>query len=290
MRKSKKTEDAPMLLVVRNPLLKCFHYLVLVVCVCIVVLPILIFVFMSFKTSEEYIHSGIFQPPVSFLNFENFKIFIRESSLGVAFKNTVLLIAVSVPISLMMGAMLSYVLDRFNFRFKNLITALFAMAVMIPSVTTQVSVFTVIRSMGLYNTIFAGMVLYTATDITQIYVFRQFMSTIPRELDESGMIDGANIITIFIKIIIPQLYPAFATVAIIKVLAIYNDILIPYLYMPKKSLCTVAQAIRLFVGDKGGQWPVVAAGVILILIPTLVTYLFAQRFIVAGVSNGAVKG
>jgi multiple sugar transport system permease protein len=189
-----------------------------------------------------------------------------------------------------MGAMLAYALDRFQFRLRGLVTALFAMAVMIPSVTTQVSIFTLVKGLGIYNTIFAGIVLYTSTDITQIYVFRQFMSNIPKELDESGMVEGASLSTVFFKLIIPQLTPAFATVSIIKALAIYNDILIPYLYMPKNSLNTVAQAIRLFVTDMGGKWPIVAAGVILILLPTLVIYLFAQRYIIAGISDGAVKG
>lgn len=186
--------------------------------------------------------------------------------------------------------MASYVLDRFDFLGKELISALFTCAVMIPNITTQIVIFKMIQSLGVCNTRWAGVILFTAVDIVQIYMFRQFVRNVPRELDESAMIDGAGVPAIFFRIVLPQLVPAFATTAILKALSIYNDMFIAYLYMPDTALRTVSQSIRLFTNDYGGQWNVISAGVMLIMLPTLLVYLFTQRWIVNDLTGGAVKG
>jgi multiple sugar transport system permease protein len=142
----------------------------------------------------------------------------------------------------------------------------------------------------LYNTIYAGMVLYVATDVLQIYVFLQFVRRIPYEIDESALLDGSSFFRIYWSIILPQMKPAIATVAIIKMLGVYNDMFTPYLYMPKSTLRTVTTAIMMFSYDRNSQWNVMAAGILAVMIPTLILYLFAQRSIIAGITEGAVKG
>lgn len=289
MRKHRMEKSQP-LLVVHSLALKTGNYLLLAICVGIVLVPLFIVLLLSFKTKDEYMYTTIFELPRSFFNLENYQTFIQRAKLGIAIRNTLVLILTATPLSLLMGAMVSYVLERFRFPLHRLISALFALAVIIPSTTTHIATFTLIKAMGLYNTIFAGIVLFAGTGIVQIYIFQQFVHTIPHDLDESAMIDGARLPTVFWRIIFPQLKPAFATTAILKMIAIYNDMFIPYLYMPKNSLRVVTQAIRLFVTDTGGQWNVISAGVFIVLLPTLLIYLFAQRYIIAGVTAGAVKG
>lgn len=290
MLKKKKVSKSNSLLNVHSPGLKFLNYSVALVWAMIIIVPLVMVLFMSFKTPQEVGLSSIFAPPESFLNFENYTWFAERSKIFMAFKNTFFLILASVPISLLLAAMAAYVLDRFRFRGRKLVSALFSGAVLIPNITTQVVKFVMITKLGVYNTRLAGVILFTAADIVQIYMFRQFITNVPKELDESAMIDGASLPTVFFRIVVPQLSPAFATTAILKGLSIYNDLFIGYLYMPKSELRTVSQAIRLFTTDFGGQWNYICAGVVTILIPTLVIYLLAQKWIVNDITGGAVKG
>lgn len=155
--------------------------------------------------------------------------------------------------------------------------------------TTQVATFQVINSLGLYNTRAAVMLLFMGTDIVSIYIFVQFMRSIDKSLDEAAVLDGANHLTIYGRIILPLLKPAIATVVIIKGIAIYNEFYIPFLYMPSRDLGVISTSLFRFKGPFGAQWEVISAGVIIVLIPTLLLFLFLQRYIYNGLTSGATK-
>lgn len=128
------------------------------------------------------------------------------------------------------------------------------------------------------------------TDIIAIYIFLQFLGTIPRELDEAAIIEGASYLTIYSRIILPLLKPAIATVIIIKGVAVYNDFYIPFLYMPKASLGVISTTLFKFKGPYGSQWEVICAGVVIAIIPTLIAFLTLQKYIYSGLTAGSVKG
>lgn len=155
--------------------------------------------------------------------------------------------------------------------------------------TTTIATFTLIRALGVYNTIFAGVLLYIGSDIVQIYIFLQFVKQIPIALDESARLDGASRVRIFYSIILPQMRPAIATTAILKILNIYNDFFTPYMYMPRAALRTVATALNTFASDKMANWPLMSAAIVFVALPTLVIYFFLQKQIIGGVTDGAVK-
>ncbi len=274
---------------VQNKALKAFNYLLLLLGLLVVIIPIYILFNISFKTEQEYVRSSIFAFPENILNMQNYIFAFQKSNMPLAFKNVLILCSVSISISIILGLMTSYSLDRFNFRLKKFIMGAFLISAMIPSITTQVATFSIIKSLHLLYTIFAGIIIYICVDIIQIYVFLQFIEKIPKELDESAMIDGASYFRIFVKIIIPQMKPAIVTIIILKVLYIYNDYLTPYLYMSKSSLRTVATALDIFSNDQTARWNVMGAAIIMVLIPTLAIYLLLQRYIISGVTDGAVK-
>ena len=176
-----------------------------------------------------------------------------------------------------------------DFRGKPLILGAFLFATLVPGVTTQVATFQVVNWLELYNTRGAAIALFLGTDIIAIYLFVQFMSSIPKSLDEAAMLDGANRWTIYWRVILPLLKPAIATVVIIKGIAIYNEFYIPFLYMPSRDLGVISTALFRFKGPFGAQWEVIAAGTILVIIPTLVLFLFLQRYIYRGLTSGATK-
>jgi raffinose/stachyose/melibiose transport system permease protein len=273
----------------RNQLIKALNFLLLVAIILIIFVPLYIVFTMSFKTDNEYITKSIFSLPSNFFNFKNYFTVFEQSKLIIGFKNVALLCLVSVTGSVIMGLMVSYVLTRFEFRFKKIISFLFLLSAIIPSLTVQVALFHVIKSLHIFNTIYSCMLLYMATDIVQIYIFIQFINKIPYELDESAIIDGASYFRTFRSIIIPQMKPAIATVVILKVLEIYNDMYRPYLYMPKTDLRTVTTCILTFSYDRFSSWTLMSAGIVAVMLPTIIMYLFFQRYIISGVTDGSVK-
>ena len=294
MGKQKRKAGNPQLTVARameieSRSLRIAIYTLMFFLVFIVFMPLCIVFLLSFKGLEEAYQTSVFAFPESFTNLENFLFIWEKGKLPTAFMNTIILIGISLVGSIIMGTMVAYILGRFEFKAKPLVYALFMFPVVVPAITTQVATFTVIKNLGLYNTLWAGIAIYIATDIMQIYIFLQHIEKIPLALDESAKIDGASNFRIYRSIIIPQLGPAIATAIIIKALTIYNDLFTPYLYMPKSKLRTVTTAILAFVSDQTANWGVVSAGILIMMIPTVILYVFLQKYIISGVTAGAVK-
>ncbi len=276
--------------VVTNPALRVINYILLGFAVVLIVSPILIVLNISFKTNEEYMYSSVFQLPSNILNFSNYLTVLIKGNLLLGYKNTLIMVLISTLGSVIMGTMVAYSLGRFNFKINKLLLGAFFVSSVIPQITTQVATFSIIKNLHLYNTIFSAILLYVSTNVLHIYIFLQFVQKIPYELDESALIDGASFFRIYRSIIMPQMKPAIITVVILKTLDIYNDMFIPFLYMPKSSLKTVSTALLKYSYDQNSQWNIMAAGIVAVMLPTLLMYLYLQKHIMAGVTDGAVKG
>lgn len=263
-------------------------YAVLLLATFIVLFPPYVVVVNAFKKSDE--GNDPFALPHSFLNFENFRIVVERTHLWHSFGNTVYIIALSLIGNVVLGTMMAYCLGRLEFKGKKLVLGAFLFATIVPTITTQVVVFSVIKWMGLYNSLYAPVILFIGADVIQIYIYLQFIRNIPYELDESAMMDGASLFRIYRSIIFPLLGPATATLVILKTINIYNELYIPFLYMPKSSLAVVSTSIMRFASNNQAEWGYICAIILLIMIPTVVLYLFLQRYIFSGVTNGAVKG
>ncbi|WOO86785.1 carbohydrate ABC transporter permease [Mollicutes bacterium LVI A0039] len=264
------------------------QYITMICAALFALLPIVTVLFNSFKTKVELYETMPFTPPASFLNFYNFKYAWEAGDFVHAFLNTIIILVVSLFFSINFAAMIGYVLHRFDFRGKKLIKNMFALTVFIPVVTTQVIVFQMIYALGLYNTIFAPLLLYVGVDIIAIYTMLQTYDAIPKSIDESGMMDGANYYTIYFKLIYPLLKPAIASLIIIKGIAIYNDFYIPNLYLQGEAK-TVATALYQFTGSLSAPQEVVSAAVIIVMIPTIVLFLLLQNYFYSGFTAGSVK-
>ncbi|GAA3302883.1 carbohydrate ABC transporter permease [Glutamicibacter nicotianae] len=262
-------------------------YLSLVAAAVAVLLPLSVVLLASFKSSSEYASTGPLTSPQNWLNFDNFATAFEQGGMVEGFINTTVILAISLAGTILIGTMTAYAIDRFNFRGKKLVMGLFLVASLIPSVTSQVATFQLISSMGLFNTRSALVLLFLGTDIIAIFIFLQFMASIPTSLDEAARLDGANYWTIYWKIILPLLKPAIATVIIIKGIAIYNEFYLPFLYLPSEGM--ISTSLFNFKGPFGAQWEVISAGTILVILPTLIAFIFLQRWIYRGLVAGAVK-
>lgn len=202
-------------------------------------LPILVTVFAAFKTRADMVNtSPLALPPEPTL--ENFKEVLTNKRLITGVKNTLLILAVSLFFNILLGTITAYIIERFNFRFKKVVVALFFVGMLVPTFVTEIARFKIINGLGLYGSPGAPILIYVASDLMQLYIYRQFLSNLSTSLDESALLDGCNYFQLFTKIIFPLLAPATATVAII-------------------------------------------------MLPTVVLYVFFQKYILAGVAAGAVK-
>lgn len=263
-------------------------YVILIAGTCTVLFPLYVVFVNAFKKEDE--GSNPFSLPASFLNFENFANVIDRADIMHAFLNTFLIIIIALLGNIILGTMVAYAVGRIQFRGKRLVIGAFLIATIIPTITTQVVTFSIIQAMGIYNTLYAPILLFVGADVIQIYIYLQFIKNIPYELDESAMMDGASLLRIYRSIILPLLGPATATLVILKTINIYNELYIPFLYMPKQDLVVVSTAIMRFAGNNQAQWTNICAAILIIMIPTILLYLFLQKYIFSGVTSGAVKG
>ncbi|WP_406333608.1 carbohydrate ABC transporter permease [Streptomyces sp. NBC_00203] len=274
----------------RRALARTLVYLSLILAAVVVLLPLGVVVLTSLKSSREMADdSGALTLPDNLLNFHNYVTAFQDGRMLSAFGNTAFILLFAIGGTVLIGSMTAYAIDRFTFRFKKLVVALFLIAALVPGVTTQVATFQIVNSFGLFDTRWAPIVLYMGTDIVSIYIFLQFVRSIPISLDESARLDGANTFTIYWKIILPLLKPAIATVVIVKGITVYNDFYIPFLYMPSEDLGVISTSLFRFRGPFGAHWETISAGAVLVILPTLIVFLFLQRFIYNGFMRGATK-
>ena len=258
--------------------------------VIVVLAPILLTLFAALKTKADMvITSPILPPSFDRITFVNFAKVLSDKYLYVGLKNTFLILTVSLLFNVMFGTITAFIIERFDFRGKKIVIALFFTGMLIPTFVTEIARFRIIQGLHLYNTLGAPIIIYVASDLMQLYIYRQFISGISVALDEAALMDGCSYYRLFATIIFPLLAPATATVCIIKAINIINDMYIPYLYMPKNKLRTLTTFLMNYANAQQGSWQLLAAGIIIIMIPTIMIYVFFQRYILSGVAAGAVK-
>ena len=264
-------------------------YAVSLVLILAVFLPLLVTVVSSLKMPGSLDNQSPLWLSPSQMTLNNYRKVFQEKYLVRAVVNTVKIVVVSIVFNVMLGSLTAYCLERFEFRFKKIIYVLFYLAMMVPTNIVEIARFQVIRGLGLYNTIGAPIIIYIAANLMQLYIYRQFTGGIPVSLDESAMLDGCGYFRIFGQIIFPLLTPATATLVIIKTVSIVNDMYIPYLYMPKNQNKTLTTFLMRSAGAQQNSWPLLAAGIIVVALPTVILYIFFQKHIIEGIAAGAVK-
>lgn len=206
-----------------------------------------------------------------------------------AFFNSTVLTVFSVTIMVVFAAMVGYVVQRRKSRW-NILVNLFVLAGLIvpPAVVPTIWV---MQGLGIFKTM-PGMILIEATFGLSfcILLFRAFVSTIPRELDEAAIIDGASPLRLFFTVILPLLRPVVITVIVVQAVAVFNDFVGPLYFLPGDANATVQLTLYNFQSQMNSQWNLLFMDILLITIPPLILFIFFNRQIVAGMTSGAVKG
>lgn len=263
-------------------------YAVLVIACLVVFIPLVVVFLGSFKNNTEFLSSNVFALPQK-LEWNNYKTAFMDGNVLLGLKNTGIILVISCIGTIITGTMTAYVVQRFNTLFGKIMKGAFLVATLFPNIAMQVTVYRIMNSFHLVGHMAAPIILYIGTDIISIYIFIQFLNNISYSLDESAIMDGASYFTVYLKIILPLLKPAIATVLTIKMISIYNDFYTPQLYMPSEKLAVVSTALYRFIGPYGAKWEIIFAGIVICIIPTLIIFLCLQKQIYAGLVNGSVK-
>ena len=274
--------------------LRVLAYASLVLACFIALLPIVSAFTVSFKTAEEYSTTGAMAMPQNWLNFDNYLQVWKgnqpSQSLLRAFGTSGLVVVIVVTVSVMMGSMLGYVLNRFSFPGNGLIRNLFLIATLIPGIAMQVTTYQIMTDLKLVNTLTGYIILMSGTDVISIYIFLQFFENLDVALDESAVLEGCTYFGVFFKILLPLTRPAIITVAVLKGVGVYNEYYNANLYLNSGKYYTVSTALYSFSGPYKSQFNIICAGVLLTLLPPLIIFLVFQKQVYAGLASGSVKG
>ena len=265
-------------------------YFSLIAASLIAVIPVVVCVLTAFKSNEEYANTSVLALPKSFGYLENFKIALEKANMLRGFLNTAIVLVVVLATSIMISAMLAYVLNRFTFPGRGMIESLFLFASLLPGIAMQVTIYKIMYWLGFINHLYGYMIVLMGTDIISIYIFLQFFENLPTSLDESAIMDGCTYFGVFFKILFPLLKPAIMTSLVLKGVSVYNEYCASSLYLTLPELKTISTALYTFTGPYGNQYNYICAGVLITIIPILIFFLVFQKQVYSGMAAGAVKG
>lgn len=252
-------------------------YLSLIIASLVAIIPVVVCVLTAFKTNEEYASTSVLTAPKSWLYFENFKIAIEKANMLRGFLNTAIVLVVVLACSVLISAMLAYVLNRFSFPGRGMIENLFLFASLLPGIAMQVTIYKIMYWLGFINHLYGYMVVLMGTDIISIYIFLQFFENLPVSLDESAIMDGCTYFGVFFRILFPLLKPAIMTTLVLKGVSVYNEYYASSLYLTLPELKTISTALYTFTGPYGNQYNYICAGVLITIIPLLIFFLVFQN-------------
>ena len=275
---------------IKRGIIKTLEYLALLLACFIALLPIWSSFTTSFKTAEEYATTNAMTLPHNWLNFGNYEQVWTEGDMLRAFLTSASVVVVVVAVSVMMGSMLAYVLNRFRFPGNGLIRNLFMIATLIPGIAMQVTTYQIMRDFGMLNSIIGYMILMSGTDVISIYIFLQYFENLDVALDESAVLEGCTYFGVFFRILLPLTKPAIITVAVLKGVGVYNEYYNANLYLNSDKYWTISTALYSFSGPFKSSYNIICAGVLLTLIPSLIVFLVFQKQVYAGLASGSVKG
>lgn len=253
----------------------------------IIVIPILIMVLGSFKDAAEAQLFNIALP--STWHFDNYLYVIKSGGIGRAFINSMVVTVFSVAICILSSAFASFIIARKGSKFSNALYNVFLLGMVAPM--QVITTFGLLKALNMMGTYRAVILLIAAVQIPwSIFIFTGFIKGIPREMDEAAFIDGAGPIRMFLLVILPLLKPVLATNVVAITMSAWNEFMIPLYFFNTSSKWTLPLTVYNFFGQYFNNWNYVFANLVITALPITLLYLYCQKYIIEGMTAGAVKG
>ena len=260
-------------------------YLVLLFFAVIYLGPLLVLVNTSLKTLPEFMKNAT-ALSTSF-NFKNFVDAWNKANFPRYLTNSLIYTLSATAIYIATAGFVAFPISRGYVKGANFLLTMFVIALFLP--VALIPQFQLMLSLGLYNNPFGYIMLFLVNPIG-IVILVNYIKTLPKELDEAAAIDGCGYVRFVVSVVFPLIQPALATVAVMHAIGIWNELILPTIYLTNKDYYPITRGMIVFQGVYGSNWPTLAAAVLIMTLPMVIIFLVLQRYIVSGLTQGAVKG
>lgn len=251
------------------------------------IIPVYILINIAFRPITEL---GPAFVPTTSPTVDNLVAAWSGSDLGSAILTSTIVTTISCFGILVLSTMAAYPLARSTAKLSNGTFYLFLAGLLLPFQVAMLPLYTLMKDLGLLGSIWSLVILYCGVQMPfSIFLIATFLRTLPLEYEEAARIDGASDARTFLFIVVPLLRPVLGTLIILNAVGIWNDFLVPLLYLIGGDYVTIPMAIFSFVGQNSTSWPIIFAGLVISMIPILTLYLIFQRFVIEGFAGG-LKG
>jgi N-acetylglucosamine transport system permease protein len=265
--------------------------ILLIIWALLVIFPFLWMIMTAFKTDPEIIFSPWKLPET--LQWNNFSRAWEGARIGDYFRNSLIVVSGGVFLTLLFSSMTAYVLARFQFPGNRLIFYMFMAGLMFPVFLALVPLFFVVRDLGMLGTYRGLILVYTAYSLPfSVFFLTSFFKTLPSELAEAAIVDGASHYRVFFQIMLPLAKPGLLAIGIFNVLGQWNQFILPLVLNPNPDNYMLTQGLAFLAIQQGYQndYSALFAALVITMIPILVVYIIFQRRLEAGLTAGALKG
>lgn len=271
-----------------NKIVQTVKYAILIVATLVFLYPIFLMIMSSFKTKLELFTSPLGLPE-SF-TMENYAMVWDKVNFSGYLLNSVLVSSISVFIVIFVSSLAGFYLARYNFKWNPFILFFFMIGLMLPMKLAIIPLYLLMMNLGLLDTIFSLIAVYVAGGIPfAVFLFYGFFRTVPKDLEHSARLDGANDFQVYLKIVLPLMKPSISIVAIVNLVNVWNDFFYPLIFIRSDEFRTVPLGMLTLFGEYDTEWNLLFAGLTISSLPLLIAFLFASRTFIDGLTQGAVK-
>ncbi len=260
-------------------------YVILLLFAAIYLGPLLMLVITATKTQSSFMRDATALPTM--INFKNFTDAWNKANFPKYLTNSLIYTVSATTAYVVMAVFVAFPIARRYVKGARALFTLFLIALFLPP--ALIPQFQLMLRLGLYNNPVGYVMLFLANPIG-IIILVNYIKTVPTELDEAAALDGCGYFRFVTRIVFPLILPAVATVAVLHAIGIWNELILPTIYLTNQKYYPITRGLIVFQGVYGSNWPTLAAAVLIMTIPMVVFYLFLQRYIMSGLTQGSVRG
>ncbi|RVI19813.1 carbohydrate ABC transporter permease, partial [Sinorhizobium meliloti] len=254
----------------------------------IALFPVFLTIVNSFKSRNAIFREPLAVPTPETFSLIGYETVLKQGDFIGYFQNSIIVTVVSIALVLLFGAMAAFALSEYRFRGNTLMGLYLALGIMIPIRLGTVAILQGMVATGLVNTLTALILVYTAQGLPlAVFILSEFMRTVSDDLKNAGRIDGLSEYAIFLRLVLPLIRPAMATVAVFTMIPIWNDLWFPLILAPAEATKTVTLGSQIFIGQFVTNWNAVLSALSLAIFPVLVLYVIFSRQLIRGITAGA---
>lgn len=267
------------------------RFLVLLFYLLLVILPIYWMIITSFKTNSEIINTQAITYWPKIFTLDNYKGLFNTMNYGTYLKNSLIVTLSSSIVVTVLSIYGGYGMARFKFKGKGAATLFFLITQMIPSILVIIPMYIVFAKMGLIDSHVALFVFYSVTNLPFCAItMRSFFEGIPYALEEAAFVDGCSRSQTLWKIVLPVMFPGIVAVFVFAFIGAWNELIAGTIFLNTQKMWTIPIGLKSLIGKYNVDWGSMMAGGCLALLPTAIMFIFVQKYIVEGLTSGAVKG